>query len=176
MFEITDKDKIVKRLEKDNKKEIRKFLKTLKPDGFFFNIQQGMLSKAGISDTLGVYQGQFFAFETKSKVGVPTPLQRAFLRLVTYAGGIAGVTKTVADVKELLNLYQGEWLNIKGHGSLHPFLYEKLFLPSLCRYLVKIYLKFCTPKQALKILNRWNEKSRPPLPEEEIIESIINQS
>ena len=157
MFTTTDKDKIVRRLEKDNKKDIRKFLKTLKPDGFFFNIQQGMLSKAGISDTLGVYQGQFFAFETKSKVGGPTPLQRAFLRMVTMAGGIAGVTKTVADVKELLNIVIGTKLNIKR-----------------CSILAKIYIKFCTPKQALKLLNHWNGKSGLYLPERQI-QRIINE-
>ena len=156
MFKITEKDKVVKRLEKDKKKEIKKFLKTLKPDGFFFNIQQGMLSRAGISDTLGVHQGQFFAFETKSKVGGPTPLQRAFLRLVTMAGGIAGVTKTVADVKELLKIVAGTVLNIKR-----------------CSILAEIYLKFCTPKQALKLLNRWNGKSGLHLPEKQI-QRIIN--
>ena len=157
MFKITEKDKLVKRLEKDNKSNIRKFLKTLRPYGFFFNIQQGMLSKAGISDTLGVYQGRFFAFETKSKVGGPTPLQRAFLRLVTMAGGIAGVTKTVADVKELLNITAGVILNKKR-----------------CSILAKVYLKFCTPKQALKLINHWNEKTRLPLPEEEVLR-ISNQ-
>ncbi len=117
MFKITEKDRIVKHLEKDNKKDIKKFLKTLKPDGFFFNIQQGMLSRAGISDTLGVYQGRFFALECKSKDGGPTPLQRVFLRLVTKAGGIAGVVKTVADVKELLHLYTRGYLLgvVQGH-------------------------------------------------------------
>ncbi|MCK5617579.1 hypothetical protein KAR91_87755 [Candidatus Pacearchaeota archaeon] len=163
MFKITEKDRIVKRLEKDNKKSIMKFLKTTKPDGFFFNIPQGAFSRMGISDILGLYQGQFFAFETKSKVGIPTALQKVFLRLVTYAGGIAGVVRTVADVKELLHLYTRGYLLgvVQGHrnnGSL---------------MLAKIYLKFCTPKQVLKLLNRWNEKNRPPLAEEEITSIII---
>ena len=154
MFKITDKDKMVKHLEKDNKKDIKKFLKTLKPDGFFFNIQQGMLSRAGISDTLGVYHGRFFAFECKSKVGKPTPLQRAFLRLVTRAGGICGVTKTVADIKQLINLDIEKVSNV-------------------C-ILADVYLKFCTPNQAFKLLNRWNEKNTPHLEAE--LWQVLNQS
>jgi hypothetical protein len=69
----------------------------------------------------------------------------------------------VAHVKELLNIGTGIRMLgvVKGYRSNH------------CFVLTKIYLKFCTPKQALKILSRWNEKNRPPLPEEEI-KSIIN--
>jgi len=153
VFKITDKDKLIHRLEADNKKPIRKFLKTLKPDGYFFSIAQGAFSKMGISDTLGVYKGQFFAFESKSRDGKPTPLQKAFLRLITMAGGIGGVTKCVADVKELLNLEE--------------YLYD-LWRTRGCAMLAKIYLKFCTPKQALKLLNQWNKKTNSLLTEDAI--------
>ena len=144
MFDIIKKDKLVCHLEKDNKKPITKFLKTLKPDGYFINIPQNKFSQLGISDTIGVFNGRFFAFETKSKAGKPTALQRLFLRLVTTAGGIGGVTKTVADVKELLNL-----------GSRYPLPgnIEQWF-----NKLVTIYSKFCTTqKQVLKLLKRWNK-------------------
>ncbi len=164
MFKITDKDKLIHRLEADNKKPIRKFLKTLNPDGYFFSIAQGAFSKMGISDTLGVYDGQFFAFECKSKDGGPTALQKAFLRLVTAAGGIGGVVKCVADVKELLLLKHIVPMPQFGLLSGWP----QSVLIKHCTTLAKVYLKFCTTKQALKLLNRWDKKNIPALSEENI--------
>ena len=136
------------------------FLKTLKPDGFFVNIPQNKFSRMGVSDTIGVYNGRFFAFESKAKDGKPTALQRMFLRLVTMAGGTCGVTKSVADVKELLNLAS----DAAYYATFYPEDWPKK--------LVEIYSKFCsTPKQVLKLLLRWNKNNRPKI---NLPDSIIN--
>jgi len=103
IFKITEKDKKAYRLEKDGQNSILKFLKTLRPDGFFFKIHQSSFSKAGISDILGLFKGRFYAFEVKSSTGKPTPLQLVFLACVKKAGGIGGIVRNISDVKTILN-------------------------------------------------------------------------
>lgn len=103
IFFVEEKDYKVYDLEKTAKKHIRSFLKTLKPHGFFFNIHQGVQSRAGISDILGLYKGRFCAFEIKSAKGSPSKLQAIFLKRVRRAGGIAGTARSVADIKKLFN-------------------------------------------------------------------------
>jgi hypothetical protein len=78
------------------------YLKTLRPEGFFFKIPQGMLSVVGISDIIGLFKGRFFAFEVKSKTGTPTKRQDWFIRQVNRAGGIAGIVKSIGDIKLML--------------------------------------------------------------------------
>jgi len=107
VFPIEEKDHKVYDLEKNAKKAIRTFLKTLEPHGFFFNIQQGPQSRAGISDILGTYHGRFCALEIKSSKGIPSRIQIHFIEKVKAAGGIAGTAKSVADVKKLFNDFHG---------------------------------------------------------------------
>jgi len=107
VFPIEEKDYKVYDLEKKAKNAIRSFLKTLEPHGFFFNIQQGIQSRAGISDILGTYHGQFCAFEIKSAKGSPSRIQINFIEKIKAAGGIAGTAKSVADVKKLFNDFHG---------------------------------------------------------------------
>uniref|UniRef100_A0A6M3K7X8 VRR-NUC domain-containing protein n=1 Tax=viral metagenome TaxID=1070528 RepID=A0A6M3K7X8_9ZZZZ len=160
MFKITNKDKLIYRLEADNKKRIKAFLKTLSPDGFFFTIPQNKLSKAGIADTLGIYNGVLFAIEVKSLEGKPTALQKVFLRAIVRAGGIAGIARCVADVKILLSL--SCIINGIYEGHRHN---SALILSS-------IFKKFMSSEQILATLVRWNKRNTPELPESEL-EKII---
>jgi len=103
MFVITDADLVIHDLEAKNKKLILSFLKTTRPDGIFFNIKQGFMSKAGIPDIIGCYRGRFIAFEVKSNKGQLTKLQSVILRLIKQAGGICEVVRCLFDAKNLLN-------------------------------------------------------------------------
>ena len=103
LFEIIDKDKKSYHLEKDSQKACLLFLKTLRPEGFFFKVQQGAFSKIGVSDIIGLYRGIFCAFEVKSATGKPSSLQKIFLSCVENAGGIGGIVRNAADVKAILN-------------------------------------------------------------------------
>lgn len=105
LFKITEKDKKSYHLEKDSQKACLLFLKTLKPEGFFFKVQQGAFSKIGISDIIGLYKGWFCAFEVKSATGHPSALQKIFLSCVENAGGIGGIVRNPADVKTILNTH-----------------------------------------------------------------------
>jgi len=90
-------------LEKTTQTKILAFLKTLRPEGFFFKIHQALRSMAGISDILGCYKGRFCAFEVKSDSGTASRKQEWFLRMVAAAGGTVGVVRSIADVKTLLS-------------------------------------------------------------------------
>uniref|UniRef100_A0A6M3JW76 VRR-NUC domain-containing protein n=1 Tax=viral metagenome TaxID=1070528 RepID=A0A6M3JW76_9ZZZZ len=162
LFRIHNSDRDVKPLEANNKKSIMRFLKTLTPDGYFFGVQQGMLSKAGIADIVGLYQGQFVALEVKSALGGPTATQKAFLKLIVKAGGMCGIVKCVADVKELLNISDKHVLSGVAEGSRNTW----------CNTLKIIYSKFLKPSDVFKILYRWNQKNRPPLSDMEIQEAV----
>lgn len=97
--------------EKKIQANILEFLKKLPSDhGFFFKVPQFMLSKAGISDIIGIYRpnkkevGQFVAIEVKTIDGKATKLQLFFIRMVEKAGGLAGIARSVDDVKVLLKI------------------------------------------------------------------------
>ena len=56
----------------------------------------------GSSDLIGIYKGRFLALELKRKGKNPTPKQQNFIDVVNKAGGIAGVVRSVEDLKYLL--------------------------------------------------------------------------
>jgi len=96
-FHLADDD----RLEKKIQKSIMTFLKTV-PLSNFAKIQQGPMSKGGISDIIGCYHGYFLAMEVKRQETEPTPLQTEYLNRNVKAGGFSAVVRSVADVKEVL--------------------------------------------------------------------------
>lgn len=62
--------------------------------------------KKGVSDILGILpDGRFLAIEVKSKKGYPTPEQKLFLNEITQRKGLAGVCRSIDDVKILLGDY-----------------------------------------------------------------------
>lgn len=64
-------------------------------------ITYGVCNPGG-SDLIGIYKGRFLALEVKMPGKKPTPEQENFLRVVRENGGIAGVVRSVDDVKKLL--------------------------------------------------------------------------
>jgi len=166
MFQTTSKEEAIQRLEKDNKKPIMKFLKTLKPDGFFFNIPQGARSLVGISDILGIYNGHFFAFEAKGKDKKATPMQKVFLKLVTKAGGTCGVVWCVYDVKILFQLYLYKKYSSEIRTPPHAPPLEFAQLQA------DVYSQFLKPKELLPFMKIWNEKTRSNLTEKELEQTL----
>ena len=85
------------RLEKKGENEIREYLRSLK--GCWHVKTFGI---TGLPDIIGCYKGKFFGLEVKSETGKTSPLQKYTIMVIGKAGGIVGVVRTVADVKELL--------------------------------------------------------------------------
>ena len=175
MFQTTSKDKVIQRLEKDNKKPIMKFLKTLKPDGFFFNIPQGARSLVGISDILGIYNGHFLAFEAKGKDKKATPMQKVFLKLVTKAGGTCGVVWCVYDVKILFQLYQYKNETREFQRSSYALRRNMRVIDRSLKFAqlqADVYSQFLKPKELLPFMKIWNEKTRSNLTEKELEQTL----
>ena len=53
----------------------------------------------GVSDILGIKDGQFIAIEVKSKTGRPTESQKQFLEEITKLGGLAFIARSIDDVE-----------------------------------------------------------------------------
>ena len=60
------------------------------------------LAAPGVSDLIGWTQGRFLAVEVKAGRRQPTDEQAAFLDLVRRSGGLAGVARSVADARGIL--------------------------------------------------------------------------
>ena len=58
---------------------------------------------AGIPDIIVCYKGRFYGLEAKVGTNKPTRLQEATIAEIRKAGGVAGVVKSVDDVKALLH-------------------------------------------------------------------------
>jgi hypothetical protein len=76
------------------KKEIKAFLDALAPDCWYYMPVPMGYGRRGIPDFIVCYCGWFFAIETKSKNGVPTPWQLREMHNIHDAGGdcLMGVT------------------------------------------------------------------------------------
>lgn len=56
----------------------------------------------GVSDILGVYNGRLLAIEVKKPGGVTSKEQKQFINRVVRLGGIAGVARSIDEVREIL--------------------------------------------------------------------------
>ena len=88
-------------LEKDVVNEIKAYLKTL-PECFFWKEHGGQYGTAGIPDIIVCYKGRFYGLEAKVGNNKPTRLQEVTIEQIKKAGGVAGVVRSVDDVKFLL--------------------------------------------------------------------------
>lgn len=89
-------------LEKTLIQNIRKYLQSL-PECFFWKEHGGQYGTAGIPDIIVCYKGRFYGLEAKVGTNKPTRLQEATIAAIRKAGGVAGVVKSVDDVKALLH-------------------------------------------------------------------------
>ena len=58
----------------------------------------------GVPDILACVKGRFFAFEVKRKDGIVSPIQKATIRMINRAGGVALPVKTLEDVQLTIEL------------------------------------------------------------------------
>ena len=57
-------------------------------------------AKKGVSDVIGVYQGQFLAIEVKIGADSLRPEQEGFLKNITHHGGLSVVAKDYDEFKK----------------------------------------------------------------------------
>ena len=88
--------------ENDIVKSILKYLKTV-PHCFAWKEHGGMYGTAGIPDIIACVNGEFYAFEVKTKIGKTTALQEATIRKIINSGGYACVVRSVDEVKAILH-------------------------------------------------------------------------
>lgn len=82
---------------------IRQFLKML--NIFHWKQWQGPMSQPrGVSDILGIYNGQMLAIEVKKPGGKLSEYQEQFIKTVNKNGGIAFMATSIDDVIEKLGL------------------------------------------------------------------------
>lgn len=92
--------------EKTVVNNISTYLKTI-PDCFFWKEHGGMYGTAGIPDIIACVKGRFYGFEVKTETGTATELQKATLRKINKAGGVAVIVRSVDDVRHALISYGG---------------------------------------------------------------------
>ncbi len=62
------------------------------------------IQNPGGSDLIGLcHGGRFVAIEVKTASGAVSPEQRNFIAVIRRNGGLAGVARTLADCKDILN-------------------------------------------------------------------------
>jgi hypothetical protein len=88
--------------EKDITRGILDLLKSC--NVWAFKHWSGPMSKAGISDILGIHEGRFLAIEVKTASGSLSPAQARFLANVVDRGGIGFVARSAEDVIRRLKL------------------------------------------------------------------------
>ena len=88
-------------LEKDIVKAIMKYLKTV-PNCFAWKEHGGMYGTAGIPDIIACVDGRFYGFEVKTESGRPTELQKATIRKILRARGVAAIVRSVDEVRAIL--------------------------------------------------------------------------
>ena len=103
--------KIKPQTEKEITQSIRSLLDVY--NIFHWKVWQGLGSKRGVSDIVGICKGKFIAIEVKRKDAPRCPYkcnhnvcveQRAFLNNVNTEGGIGFVARSIDDVVERLDL------------------------------------------------------------------------
>ncbi len=90
----------IKPKEKDITREIRSFLKIKRV--FHWKQWQGLGSRPGVSDILGIYKGKMLCIEVKTERGKVNEVQQEFIDRVNYEGGLAFVARSVEEVMERL--------------------------------------------------------------------------
>lgn len=79
------------------KDDIKKFLKSLGPECWFFMPAMNGYGGSGVPDIVGCYRGSFFGIEVKREGKAPTPIQKRRMQDAREAGGhaFAGTAEVV---------------------------------------------------------------------------------
>lgn len=89
--------------EKKIENQIKGFLDLI--GAYHIKTHGSMYSRAGVPDIICCINGTFVGIEVKRPQGVVSELQKAHIRLIQQAGGIAFVAYSVADTKEQLQRF-----------------------------------------------------------------------
>lgn len=89
-------------LERDIVAAIKRYLRTLGEDVFFWKEHGGPYGSSGVPDIICCYKGRFLGLEAKLPGGRLTALQTRALEKINRAGGIARRVESVEDVKEII--------------------------------------------------------------------------
>lgn len=92
-----------KELEKHIETKIKGYLDSL--GAYYVKTHGSVYSRAGTPDIIACINGRFIAIEVKRPGGVVSQLQRANLKLIEQAGGVAFVAYSVEDTKEKLQRF-----------------------------------------------------------------------
>lgn len=92
-----------KPLEKHIETKIKGYLDSL--GAYYIKTHGSVYSRAGTPDIIACINGRFIAIEVKRPGGVVSPLQRANLKMIEQAGGVAFVAYSVEDTKEKLQRF-----------------------------------------------------------------------
>ncbi len=84
--------------------------------GWWLKSHGAAFQSAGVPDIIGVFMGDFYAFEVKRpKVGHATRLQALVLSRILRAGGVASIVCSVEDVEKVFS--KKEYLRTVHRGS-----------------------------------------------------------
>lgn len=89
-------------LERDIVADIKKYLKSLGSDIFFWKEHGGPYGTSGVPDIICCYKGRFLGMECKLPGGVLTELQKRAIDKINKAGGIARRVESVADAMDII--------------------------------------------------------------------------
>lgn len=84
--------------------QVLHFLRT-KVGGYWIKIHVSAYQSKGEPDIVGVYKGQFYAFELKTDNYQATDTQREKLRRITLAGGVAMEIRDTDGFDKLKKLF-----------------------------------------------------------------------
>src|SRR3989304_8819185 len=88
-------------------KEIINYLKSMKSRGqpiWWLKLSAGPFQRRGVPDLLVIFDERPFFFEIKAEGGRLTPLQAHVIKQLRQANAVAGIARSVKDVKRALML------------------------------------------------------------------------
>lgn len=86
--------------EKTVENSIKRYLDNI--GAWYIKTHGSMFSKAGTPDIIACVKGTFVAIEVKKPGGVVSELQKAHIKLIQQAGGVAFVTDSLEETKQHL--------------------------------------------------------------------------
>lgn len=86
--------------EKTIENQIKRYLDSI--GAWHIKTHGNMFSRAGTPDIIACFRGKFIAIEVKKPGGVVSELQKAHIKLIRMAGGIAFVATSVEETKRYL--------------------------------------------------------------------------
>lgn len=90
--------------EKRIENQIKGYLDNI--GAYYIKTHGSMFSKAGTPDIIACIDGRFVAIEVKKEVGgVVSPLQKAKIKIIRHAGGVAFVASSLEEAKRYIEEY-----------------------------------------------------------------------